>query len=96
MDLAKPKIIQAFDGPQEPVDIDGFRLELRLLQPVRLRLTIPRQVSAPAGQPLYGPDKNEKYYYSGSGITLYTSDGVLVAGPVVPDETGASGSPESC
>jgi hypothetical protein len=48
------------------------------------------QVSAPAGQPLYGPDKNEKYYYSGSGITLYTSDGVLVAGPVVPDETGVA------
>jgi hypothetical protein len=48
------------------------------------------QVSVPTGQPLYGPDKNEKYYYSGPGITLYTSDGVLVSGPVVPDETGAA------
>jgi hypothetical protein len=48
------------------------------------------QVSVPTGQPLYGPDKNEKYYYSGPGITLYTSDGVLVSGPVAPDETGAA------
>ena len=48
------------------------------------------QVSVPTGQSLYGPDKNEKYYYSGAGITLYTSNGVLVSGPVVPDETGAA------
>jgi hypothetical protein len=44
----------------------------------------------PTGQPLYGPDKNEKYYYSGPGISLYTSNGVLVSGPVAPDETGAA------
>lgn len=54
------------------------------------RATINVQVSVPTGQPLYGPDKNEKYYFSGPGITLYTSDGVLVSGPVVPDETGAA------
>ena len=48
------------------------------------------QVSVPTGQPLYGPDKNEKYYYSGRGVTLYSSDGGLVSGPVVPDETGAA------
>lgn len=52
--------------------------------------TLNVQVSVPAGQPLYGPDKNEKYYYSGPGITLYSSDGVLVSGPVVPDESGAA------
>jgi hypothetical protein len=52
--------------------------------------TLKVQVSVPTGQPLYGPDKNEKYYYSGTGILLYTSDGVLVSGPVVPDETGAA------
>jgi hypothetical protein len=52
--------------------------------------TLNVQVSVPTGQPLYGPDKNEKYYCSGPGITLYTSDGVLVSGPVVPDETGAA------
>ena len=39
---------------------------------------------------MFGPDKNEKYYYSGLGITLYTGDGVLVSGPVAPDETGAA------
>jgi hypothetical protein len=48
------------------------------------------QVSVPTGRLLYGPDKNEKYYYSGPGITLYTGDGVLVSGPVAPDETGAA------
>lgn len=48
------------------------------------------QVSVPTEQPLFGPDKNEKYYYSGPGITLYTSDGVPVSGTVTPDETGAA------
>jgi hypothetical protein len=48
------------------------------------------QVSVPTGQPLYGPDKSQKYYYSGQRVSLYTSDGVLVSGPVVPDETGAA------
>jgi len=48
------------------------------------------QVSVPNGQPLYGPDKNEKYYYGGPGISLYTSDGLLVSGPIAPDETGAA------
>jgi hypothetical protein len=54
------------------------------------KATINVQVSVPTGQRLYGPDKNVKYYYSGQGISLYTSDGVLVSGPVVPDETGAA------
>jgi hypothetical protein len=51
--------------------------------------TLNVQVSVPAGQPLFGPDKNQKYYYGG-GISLYTGDGVLVSGPVEPDETGAA------
>jgi hypothetical protein len=54
------------------------------------KATFSVQVSVPAGQPLYGPDKNQKYYYSGPGVTLYTGDGVLVSGPVAPDETGAA------
>ena len=48
------------------------------------------QVSLPAGQALYGPDRNVKYYYGGQGISLYTSDDALVSGPVVPDESGAA------
>ena len=52
--------------------------------------TLNVQVSVANGQPLYGPDKNEKFYYSGTGITLYAGDGVLVSGAVVPDETGAA------
>jgi hypothetical protein len=43
----------------------------------------------PAGQALYGPDRKQKYYYGGA-VSLYTSDGVLVSGPVMPDETGAA------
>ena len=46
-------------------------------------------VSVPAGQPLYGPDNKAKYYSSG-GITLYTSDGVQVTGPVAPDQSGGA------
>jgi hypothetical protein len=56
---------------------------------VRQAATLNVQVSLPAGQVLFGPDKNEKYYYGG-GVSLYTSEGVLVSGPVMPDETGAA------
>ena len=73
----------------------GFRAQrrCRLQQDLtRLAKQQPSTCKYPCrlGSRLYGPDKNEKYYYSGPGITLYTSDGVLVSGPVVPDETGAA------
>ena len=77
------------------VTVDGIPTTTAVQAPtgpysVGQSITFNVQVSVPTGQPLYGPDKKVKYYYSGQGISLYTSDGVLVSGPVVPDETGAA------
>ena len=86
-------------SPAPPVSttvaVDGIPSTTAVLAPtgpyqVGQTVTLNMQVSVPTGQPLYGPDKNEKYYYSGPGITLYTSNGVLVSGPIVPDESGAA------